>query len=402
MAVTKKLKADGTPSFYFKFQINGRMFRGTLPDHIRTMRDARLAEAEQKTAARQGRLRSRRESLPLFEFINKVYLPRLQAANANKERETDLCEIICQHFATERVIDITPLLCRRFQDERKQTPVVYGVKADGSFSTRPRTNKTVNREVSVLSGILQLAVDEGLIDQNPCHGLRRLKPEPGRLHFWTVGEAKRVLAELEGEREHLLPLVTAFLFTGLSRSDLFQLKRREVNFERDCLEAFRKKTKTVIEIPIHDNLRPILQELCQDLEPDDLVFLNRRTGKGWVDIKRGLQTAAKRAGVRYVGMHGLRHTFGVWLAEIGTPIHQIRDLMAHTDIRTTNQYLHATDNGKRAAIDKLSLSDKTEGGIVEKSSKKKEPPTRTTLQVIGKFGGPEEDRTPDLRIANAG
>jgi integrase len=48
--------------------------------------------------------------------------------------------------------------------------------------------------------------------------------------------------------------------------------------------------------------------------------------------------------------HDLRHTFGTRLADAGVDVVKIKELMGHSSIVTTMRYIHATDQGKRAAI----------------------------------------------------
>lgn len=81
-----------------------------------------------------------------------------------------------------------------------------------------------------------------------------------------------------------------------------------------------------------------------------------RTG-GWYrhhrdmgHIARQIKTAAQRAGIRKrITSHCLRHSFATHSLENGVPIHVVQKLMGHTDIRTTEGYLHASTAGATAA-----------------------------------------------------
>lgn len=74
------------------------------------------------------------------------------------------------------------------------------------------------------------------------------------------------------------------------------------------------------------------------------------------------ETARKRIHEIYVAAkvvapkkpwHSLRHTFGTELANKGTPVHLIRELMGHQSIETTLRYMHTNRDQKRAAIRSL-------------------------------------------------
>ena len=49
----------------------------------------------------------------------------------------------------------------------------------------------------------------------------------------------------------------------------------------------------------------------------------------------------------------MRHTFGSWLAQNDTNVVTIKDLMGHSDISTTMNYLHVADKNKISAVQGL-------------------------------------------------
>ncbi len=53
----------------------------------------------------------------------------------------------------------------------------------------------------------------------------------------------------------------------------------------------------------------------------------------WNDIK-------EKAGVENLRFHDLRHTVGTRLANAGVPVPVIEEILAHSDIRTTQRYMH--------------------------------------------------------------
>lgn len=67
-----------------------------------------------------------------------------------------------------------------------------------------------------------------------------------------------------------------------------------------------------------------------------------RTGKrlGVRDGERVLERAAKRAKLRHVSPHWLRHAHATHALERGSPIHEVADQLGHASVATTSRYLH--------------------------------------------------------------
>lgn len=67
-------------------------------------------------------------------------------------------------------------------------------------------------------------------------------------------------------------------------------------------------------------------------------------------LSRKISEASRRAGIhKRITSHNLRHSFATHASEQGMPIQTLQKLLGHTDIRTTETYLHASADGVTAA-----------------------------------------------------
>ena len=66
--------------------------------------------------------------------------------------------------------------------------------------------------------------------------------------------------------------------------------------------------------------------------------------------RRPLYDNCKRAGLRQIGWHALRHTFASHLVMRGVPIKVVQELMGHKDIKTTMRYAHLSPNMGQDAV----------------------------------------------------
>ena len=63
-----------------------------------------------------------------------------------------------------------------------------------------------------------------------------------------------------------------------------------------------------------------------------------------------MRGSARRAGLREVGWHSLRHTFASHLAMRGVAIRAIQELMGHQTIAMTMRYAHLAPGATHAAV----------------------------------------------------
>ena len=85
-------------------------------------------------------------------------------------------------------------------------------------------------------------------------------------------------------------------------------------------------------------------------DDDDLVLVG--TAGTFLDgraLRRRYVTAIKRAGLRPLRFHDLRHTFGTRM--IGkADIRRVQEWMGHADLQTTMKYLHYVPRQEDAAL----------------------------------------------------
>jgi integron integrase len=73
-------------------------------------------------------------------------------------------------------------------------------------------------------------------------------------------------------------------------------------------------------------------------------------------VARQIKEAAERCGFsKRVTSHCLRHSFATHSLENNVPVHVVQKLMGHTDIRTTETYLHVSKDGATAAKSPLEM-----------------------------------------------
>ncbi len=149
-------------------------------------------------------------------------------------------------------------------------------------------------------------------------------------------------------------------FTGLRQGELLALCWRDVDFERRIVRVHRTyKSGNGVDTPKSGRGRavPMADEVAQALarlgereyftEDDDLVFRGPRGHVNAQKLGYRYKAALKRAGLRELRFHDMRHTFGT-IAINRADIVQVQAWMGHADLKTTQRYLHYKARGQRS------------------------------------------------------
>ena len=92
-----------------------------------------------------------------------------------------------------------------------------------------------------------------------------------------------------------------------------RMKRRQVDFLRNIVTARNTKNGRPRDIPMNDDVRDALAELCRDKRPENYVFVSTKTKSCLREVKRGFHTACRLAGIEGLIWKDLRpHSALAW------------------------------------------------------------------------------------------
>lgn len=145
--------------------------------------------------------------------------------------------------------------------------------------------------------------------------------------------------------------------TGMRPDELRKLTVQNVKLNGDDSALIVRNTKSKRDrvIPLDKSLVEPLAGLIAGLSPEAYVF--GTGGAIWNRLKmiKAFQYQLERAGLQGHGytMYSLRHTYATYLANEGTNLHVVKEVMGHKSLETTQKYLHTSHESVKAAMSKI-------------------------------------------------
>lgn len=223
----------------------------------------------------------------------------------------------------------------------------------GSNRDRPVSNRTRNKALTILGGVLERARKVYGLPANPARDVETLRErhDATRFDFYSPEEVS-ALARSAASEQDAATYVTA-AFTGLRRGELIALRWRDVDFERSSIRVAGSYANGVLTSPKsgHGRVVPMVPEVAEALAKlgqredftgdDDLVFSGEAGGHlDGSALRRRFTAAQERAGLRRIRFHDLRHTFGTLAVRGAESIVELQAWMGHAEVRTTMRYTH--------------------------------------------------------------
>lgn len=168
------------------------------------------------------------------------------------------------------------------------------------------------------------------------------------------------------ERARAAAMIGLALYAGLRRSEILRLSFADVNLDDGWIRVVLGKgrgggkDRTTYAAPeLLALLYTYLEERRRRHFASVEFFTSRRGGHGVSErtFKRIVERVRATAGIHF-SLHRLRHSFVTMLLRRNVPIHVVRELAGHRDIKTTERYTRVFDADKREHVRQLSFGGK--------------------------------------------
>lgn len=241
---------------------------------------------------------------------------------------------------------------------------------DYFISQRHRGNspRTIINVMQGIKSFCNFLVKRAYLPKNPFEELEKPKL-PRRLPEFLDEEESRELLQACINMKSIyksrwardISIIALFLFTGVRKRELLNLKLKDLNLNRGYIRVYAKSKERLI--PLNETVKSFLEDYLK-VRPkrkiDNLfVSTNRRntpfTSQGLADVFAGLKKRVKFN--KKLSPQILRHTFCTLMLRNGVNLRDIQLLAGHSDISTTARfYLGCDDKQLKQAVDRHPLN----------------------------------------------
>ena len=211
-----------------------------------------------------------------------------------------------------------------------------------------KSQSTVTRTVASLRCFFKYLVSVGVMNQNPITKIKSQKCEKKLPEVLEAGEivlllSKPDISDFKGIRDKaMLELLYA---TGIKVSELIELSLNDVNLQLGILHLHKGNKERIV--PIYPGAIKTLSNYLQNVRPvivltpnEDKLFTNmngcKMSRQGFWKI---IKYYAEKAGInKEITPNTLRHSFATHLLENGANLKDIKEMLGHSDISSTQIY----------------------------------------------------------------
>lgn len=347
----------------YRFRIHGHNVSvGTgLAATERNRKKAEMMEAAHRQAIHEGRLGFRPLKPRSFNEAAKEFLKWAAATytRTNSLHRIETSMATCKAFFGPSMVSMVSA----GDIERYK---VWRLAGDSANEIAPVKPVTVKHDLDNLSIFFKWAVKQEYARLNPLKDVARPSDRDAvRQRILSADEETRYFAFVQRRPGNKKPLpqigtnlhdvARVILLQGLRPDEIMRAQKEDLDIDRGVLHIRSGKTSAARRtIKLTTEALGILARRQSTLGP--WLFPSPRGPERHIKkLNCTHDRACEKTGIQFV-LYDLRHTFATRMIEAGIDLATLKDILGHTDIRTTMRYVHPTQarqDDAMAIYDKL-------------------------------------------------
>lgn len=301
--------------------------------------------AKLRTDARHGRLNLPKGRKLHFTFAEaaKKYLEKLEEEGGK--------DLVAKKYRLD--IHVIPFFGNMILNKICTFDIERYKKARCEANAKPGT---INRELSVISHLLNKALDWKWLDHKPCN-IKRFKEDSGRIVYLTTEQISNVLDAAKADQcPYIYPFIVIGLGTSMRRMEILSIQIKNIDLDKRVIFIPHAKAGAR-EQPMPKYLAEYLSGYLKSAKSDQVwLFPSSQSSTGHVmNIEKQFRRVIVAAGLnpKEVVRHTLRHTAITHLVQAGVDLPTVQRISGHKTLQMVVRYSHQNGEHIRSAMDAL-------------------------------------------------
>ena len=242
------------------------------------------------------------------------------------------------------------------------------------------SNARTRKSISIKRFYKYLETQNILTGKNMIAFLESPKSKKSLPKYLTLEQSISLLKAVDGKNKARdFCILTVFLNCGVRLSELININLSDISFDNMSVKILGKGNKERI-VYLNDSTAQAIKDYIAVRPKDgvtdrDALFLsNRKTRISRESVQKTVEKYLDKIGLGGQGysVHKLRHTAATLMYQYsGTDILQIKSLLGHENLSTTEIYTHVYDEQVKTAVDKNPLNRYFEDSKIDDDNNEK-------------------------------
>lgn len=217
---------------------------------------------------------------------------------------------------------------------------------------------TAAKYYTALSSAWSTALRWGYVEENIFRRVKKPVTYDVAPGYFTREDFDKLLSVISDKK--FMQLIKVAVYTGLRLNEILYLRWTQIDFTDRVIriqntDEFKTKNKRNRVVPMHDTVISIMNDKSKRIECE-YVFSRKGKRLGEVGVSKRFKNFVRKAGLSdKLRFHSLRHTCATWLIKAGVPIYEVQLIMGHSNISTTERYLHLTASDLHKSVNKINF-----------------------------------------------
>ena len=318
--------------WWIRYSYKGKIIRETSSSENKTVAKQLLSVRKAEVAQGKLKIKTKENQILLsdysLEFLRWARIHR--KPKSSLRYQVSLNQLI-PFFKDQKLVDITKKDIERYKAKRIKT-------ASGS---------TINRDLACLKKLFNNAIAEDILENNPVIGIEFFKEPRRSVNFLSDIEGRKLVKACDTDA--MKTFVILGLHTGMRHNEMLSLKWEDVNLDDKLITLKDTKNNKEETIPLNNTALDRLKNLNQISE----YVVSKDDGDRYRDIRKSWQRVIKKAGLKNITPHILRHTFATTLVREGADLNAVKELGRWGDLKLLERYSHVSKDHRTRVINKL-------------------------------------------------